>query len=647
MADFGYDVADYCDIDPIFGDLAEFDRLVADCHARGIRVVLDWVPNHTSIEHPWFVESRSSRDNPKRDWYVWRDPGPTAPRRTTGGPLSAVDEPAWTLDPATGQAYLHCFLPEQPDLNWDHPEVEAAMLDTLRFWLDRGVDGFRMDVIDKIAKDPELRDNPAEPADAARPRHDEDWPTIADRLRRIRDVVDSYEDRMLVGEVHIHELGRLVEYVNTGDQLHMVHNFSFMYLPWEADAMRASVDHFEELSTDHAWPAWFLGSHDHSRVVSRYGGGELGRARARVAAMLLYTLRGTPFIYQGEELGLPDAEIPAEAIVDVDGRDPERARFRGSLHPGRARAQGSRPTSPGSRASPKRSGSACGDSSTTPARCSRWCGSSPGGAGRSLPACGRASSARSAPEPGSSATSANSTRRPCWSCSTSSRARARSRTASCPAGQCWRCPLTPSARAADHARPASCWVRTRAFCFAYLQLANDGAPMSWLDVSAPITGGMVHWPGDPPVRIDLSSSIEGGDPANVSHLDMSAHTGTHLDAPRHFFGTARGSIPCLSRWESARLGYRGRRVRRNGPAEALRDAEVGEGERILVRTRDSNRDWAHEQFDHDFVGLSPGAQGAWPGGARWWSAWTTSPSPRPSPSRRPRSTARCWARGSG
>src|SRR5918994_6938338 len=177
----------------------------------------------------------------------------------------------------------------------------------------------------KIAKDPELRDNPAGAADAARPRHDEDWPMIAHRLRRIRDVVDSYEDRMLVGEVHIHELGRLVEYVNTGDQLHMVHNFSFMYLPWEADAMRASVDHFEELSTDLAWPAWFLSNHDHSRVVSRYGGGKLGRARARVAAMLLYTLRGTPFIYQGEELGLPDAEIPAEAIVGVDGRDPERA----------------------------------------------------------------------------------------------------------------------------------------------------------------------------------------------------------------------------------------------------------------------------------------------------------------------------------
>ena len=325
MADFGYDISDYTGVDPVFGSLADFDALVEQAHARGIRVVIDWVPNHTSDRHPWFVDSRSGRGSAKRDWYVWRDPSPAGgPPNNWRSSFEAVGS-AWTFDQGSGQYYLNSFTPQQPDLNWDNPEVEEAMHRVLRFWLERGVDGFRMDVIHKIAKDPELRDNPAEPADAARPRHDEDWPTIADRLRRIRDVVDSYEDRMLVGEVHIHELGRLVEYVNTGDQLHMVHNFSFMYLRWEADALRASVDHFEELSTDHAWPAWFLSNHDHSRVVSRYGGGELGRARARVAAMLLYTLRGTPFIYQGEELGLPDAEIPAEAIVDVDGRDPERA----------------------------------------------------------------------------------------------------------------------------------------------------------------------------------------------------------------------------------------------------------------------------------------------------------------------------------
>jgi alpha-glucosidase len=203
--------------------------------------------------------------------------------------------------------------------------VEEAMHDVLRFWLGRGVDGFRLDVIQKIAKDPELRDNPDAPAGEAETRHDEDWPTIHDRLRRIRSVIDEYDDRMLVGEVHVHDLGRFIEYVNTGDELHMAHNFAFMYLPWDAAAMRSSVDYFQELSGGRAWPAWCLSNHDHSRVVSRYGGGELGEARARVAAMLLYTLRGTPFVYQGEELGLPDAEIPPESVVDVDGRDPERA----------------------------------------------------------------------------------------------------------------------------------------------------------------------------------------------------------------------------------------------------------------------------------------------------------------------------------
>ena len=325
MADFGYDISDHTGVDPLFGTLGDFDLLLEEAHARGIRVVIDWVPNHTSDRHPWFLESRSGPGNPKRDWYVWRDPGPGGgPPNNWRSSFETVG-PAWSLDPESGQCYLHSFTPRQPDLNWDNPEVEEAMHGVLRFWLDRGVDGFRLDVIHKIAKDPELRDNPRPSAEDVEPRHDEDWPTIADRLRRIRSVIDEYDDRMLVGEVHIYDLGRFVEYVSTGDQLHMAHNFSFMYLAWDPEAMRTSIDDFERLSGGRAWPAWFLSNHDHSRMVSRYGGGELGEARARVAAMLLYTLRGTPFIYQGEELGLPDAEIPAEAVVDVDGRDPERA----------------------------------------------------------------------------------------------------------------------------------------------------------------------------------------------------------------------------------------------------------------------------------------------------------------------------------
>ncbi|MGZ8667731.1 MAG: alpha-amylase family glycosyl hydrolase [Solirubrobacterales bacterium] len=325
MADFGYDISDYTDVDPLFGSLADFDTLLQEAHTRGIKVVLDWVPNHTSDRHPWFLESRAGPEGPKRDWYVWREPGPAGgPPNNWRSSFEAVGA-AWTHDSKSGQYYLHSFTPQQPDLNWDNPEVEKAMHDVLRFWLERGVDGFRLDVIQKIAKDPELRDNPGDSDGGAEMRHDQDWPTIQTRLRRIRSVVDEYDDRMLVGEVHIYDLGRFLEYINTGDQLHLAHNFMFLQLPWEAAAIRASVDDFESLNAGRAWPAWFLSNHDHSRMVTRHGGGELGEARARVAAMLLYTLRGTPFVYQGEELALPDAEIPPEARVDVDGRDPERA----------------------------------------------------------------------------------------------------------------------------------------------------------------------------------------------------------------------------------------------------------------------------------------------------------------------------------
>jgi alpha-glucosidase len=320
MADFGYDVADYCDVDPAFGTLADFDRLVVECHARGIRVVLDWVPNHTSDRHPWFEASRRSRSDPRRDWYVWRDPAPG------GGPPNDWESAfracgsAWTFDERTGQYYLHSFLPEQPDLNWDNPRVETAMHDVLRFWLDREVDGFRIDTVHKIAKDPLLRDN----AGAARPHH-EDWESIHERLRRIRAVVDEYPERMLVGEVYLLDLHRVVSYVKTGDQLHLAHNFVFLHLPWSAEAFRTSIQDFAELAAAAAWPAWFLANHDHPRVASRFDEDGHGPARSRAVALMLYALRGTPFVYQGEELGLPDADIPPDRVVDVDGRDPERA----------------------------------------------------------------------------------------------------------------------------------------------------------------------------------------------------------------------------------------------------------------------------------------------------------------------------------
>jgi len=321
MVDFGYDVSDYTDVDPVFGTLAEFDELLAAAHLRDIKVIIDWVPNHTSDQHPWFLESRAGRDSPKRDWYVWRDPAPAGgPPNNWRSSFGGGADPAWTFDDATSQFYLTSFTPQQPDLNWDNPEVEAAMHDVLRFWLDRGVDGLRIDVVFKLAKDPQLRDN--QPGR----RHDQDWPAVHERVRRIRALVDEYEDRMIVGEVYLLDLQQLVSYVSSGDELHLAHNFVFVHLPWRASAMRESIGDFERLAGPSTWPAWFLENHDHSRVATRYAGsGGSGGRRTRVATMLVVTLKGTPFIFQGEELGLPDAEVPPDRVVDVDGRDPERA----------------------------------------------------------------------------------------------------------------------------------------------------------------------------------------------------------------------------------------------------------------------------------------------------------------------------------
>jgi alpha-glucosidase len=332
MADFGYDVSDYCDVDPVFGTLDDLDELIAACHARGIKFVLDWVPNHSSDQHPWFKASRSSRDNPKRDWYTWRDgktKSPPTPPNDWMSVFKAVG-PAWTFDEGTRQWYLHSFMAEQPDLNWENPEVVAAMHDVLRFWMDRGVDGLRLDAIAKIAKDPLLRDH----AKASR-RHDEDWESIHGHLRGIRKVIDEYDDRMIVGEVALQDLHRVVGYLESGDQLHLAHNFVFIDQDWDAETYATSIADFEALAQRAeggsspvgvpAWPAWFLGNHDNPRPASRFDHDGLGARRSRAILVMLYALRGTPFIYQGEELGLPDAHIPPDRVVDVDGRDPERA----------------------------------------------------------------------------------------------------------------------------------------------------------------------------------------------------------------------------------------------------------------------------------------------------------------------------------
>jgi len=319
MADNGYDVSDYCDIDPVFGTLEQFDRLIHDSHELGLRVMLDWVPNHTSNQHPWFIESRSSRTNPKRDWYFWRDGVGGAPPNNW---LAAFGGSAWTWDAATLQWYLHLFLPAQPDLNWANPSVQDAMLAVLRFWLDRGVDGFRADVIHLIGKDPRLLDQPAPLAHQDLVGVYQDPSTHA-HLRRIRGVLDSYAgDRVMVGEVQLAP-SLLAPYYGQNDELQLVFNFGLLRSGWDA-ALWATVISAAALSNNSAyeWPAWALSNHDTSRQRSRYGG---SIARARAAAVVLLTLRGTPFLFAGEELGLLDAEVAPERRVDPAGRDPARA----------------------------------------------------------------------------------------------------------------------------------------------------------------------------------------------------------------------------------------------------------------------------------------------------------------------------------
>ena len=321
MRDFGYDVADYCGIDPVFGTDADFDDLITGLHDRGMRLLLDWVPNHTSSDHPWFVESRSSRDNPKRDWYVWRDRKPDgSPPTNWMSQFKGV--PAWTYDETTDQSYLHVFLSEQPDLNWANPDVEAAMLDTLRYWLDRGVDGFRSDVVNLIGKGTDVEDLPEHLV--TMPLLATDRPFGHELLRRIRSLLDSYDhDPMMVGEVYLLRDGESASYLGTPDapELHLSFDFRPLHTTWDAVRMQRALEKMETDFDEPRWPTFVLSNHDQPRHRTRYG----SEARARAAAVMALTVRGTPFLYAGEELGLEDAVVPLERVVDPDGRDGCRA----------------------------------------------------------------------------------------------------------------------------------------------------------------------------------------------------------------------------------------------------------------------------------------------------------------------------------
>ncbi|MES2392718.1 MAG: alpha-amylase family glycosyl hydrolase [Acidobacteriota bacterium] len=393
MADFGYDVANYTAIDPLFGTLEDFDELLLQAHKRNLRVILDFVPNHTSDQHPWFLESRSSRDNPKRDWYLWHDaalPGDDwqpAKNRVPNNWMSHFGGPAWTWDETTQQFYLHSFLAQQPDLNWRNPQVREAMYAAMRFWLDRGVDGFRMDVLWLLIKDAHFRSNPPNPAfhDAQHDHrrhlaiHNADQPETHQIVAEMRSLLDSYgptlgditalqssphsqeaphserseeprysagsgtssqvqppnSNRVLIGEIYL-PLPELVRYYGPTEaqqpqltEANLPFNFHLIQTPWQADAIATIIRTYEGLLPIGAWPNYVLGNHDQPRLASR-----IGPLQAKAAAMLLLTLRGTPTLYNGDELGMVDVPIAPDQVQDPAeknepgkgrGRDPERS----------------------------------------------------------------------------------------------------------------------------------------------------------------------------------------------------------------------------------------------------------------------------------------------------------------------------------
>lgn len=334
MADFGYDVSDYTAINPIFGTMEDFDHLLMSAHKNNLKLILDFVPNHTSDKHPWFVESRKSLDNPKRDWYIWRDASDDG-----GYPnnwLSEFGGSGWEYDQQTHQFYYHAYLKQQPDLNWRNKEVQQEMFKIMRFWLDKGVDGFRVDVMWHMIKDDKFRDNPPNPNYSEDqspyrkqiPAYSTDQPMVHDIVAKMRQVTDQYHERVIIGEIYLPLEKLLVYYGKNNQGAHLPFNFSLVKLPWEAKIIEAVINQYEGSLPKGAWPNWVLGNHDNSRVLRR-----VGKHQAGVAAMLLLTLRGTPTMYYGDEIGMDDVPIPKEHLHDPQeknipgmglGRDPER-----------------------------------------------------------------------------------------------------------------------------------------------------------------------------------------------------------------------------------------------------------------------------------------------------------------------------------
>ena len=330
MADFGYDIADFRAVDPLFGDLADFDRMVAQAHGRGLKVMIDQVLSHTSSQHPWFLESRSSRDNPKADWYVWADP------RSDGSPpnnwQSVFGGPAWHWEPRRRQYYLHNFLHSQPDLNFHNPAVPAAMLENLEFWLDRGVDGLRLDAINFCYHDRQLRDNPPKPAERRNGRgftadnpyayqyhwYNNTQPENLGFLTELRRLLDRHPGAVGLGEISAEDsLATMAEYIGE-TRLHMAYSFELLTEEYRAAHIRGTVESLER-QMPHGWPCWTISNHDVARVMTRWGGAAASPAMSGMLSAMVCSLRGSVCIYQGEELGLPEAGLPFEALRDPYG----------------------------------------------------------------------------------------------------------------------------------------------------------------------------------------------------------------------------------------------------------------------------------------------------------------------------------------
>jgi alpha-glucosidase len=317
--DFGYDVADYFDIDPKYGTLADFDRLLQEAHKRNLHIILDLVLNHTSDQNEWFKESRSSKDNPKRDWYLWK----SAPQgKMPNNWQSVFGGPGWQLDETTGEYYFHMFVPEQPDLNWRNPEVYQKMLDVFKFWLERGVDGFRLDVFNEYFKDAQFRDNPGKfgirSFDRQQHIYDCSQPEMFTAIKDIRAILDSYKERYAVGETFLATTEQAAKYIGP-EKLHAGFDFTFLTSPWNPKRFLSVVTKWDSLLSENAWPNYVLNNHDNPRSATRYGQGE-NDERLKVAASMLLTLRGTPFLYYGEEIGMRNLKLKRSELQDPVGK---------------------------------------------------------------------------------------------------------------------------------------------------------------------------------------------------------------------------------------------------------------------------------------------------------------------------------------